>query len=68
MLMLREILNRLDIPPDNQIPGDEEVAEGDVTEWTVPNTSISIQRVKNGPREGEFLFSHDTVERVDRLY
>ena len=45
MLMLREILNRLDIPPDNEIPGAKEVAENGVTQWTVPNTSITIQRI-----------------------
>lgn len=68
ILMLREILNRLDLPPDSQIPGDEEVAEGEISEWTVPNTSITIQFIKQGPRRGEFLFSDDTVERLDRLY
>jgi MscS family membrane protein len=68
MFMLREILNRLDIPPDNEIPGDEEVSEGGVIEWTVPNTSIIIQRVEHGPREHEFLFSHATVERIDQFY
>ena len=55
LLMLREILDRVDIPPIDQIPGDDEVAE--LSKWTLPNTSLTIERVEEGPREGEFLFS-----------
>ena len=41
MLLLREILNRLDLPPDAQVPGDDEVSGGDVSAWTIPDTDIS---------------------------
>jgi MscS family membrane protein len=68
MLMLREILDRVDIPPYDEIPGDNEVAQRAVSQWTVPNTSITIERIERGPRFGEVLFSHDTVEHLDRFY
>ncbi len=68
VLMLSEVLGRVAIPPDEQIPGTAEVAEGAVTQWTLPDTRITIARVEEGVRAGEFLFSANTVERVARLY
>jgi MscS family membrane protein len=68
LLMLKEILDRIDIPPDSAIPGDTEVADGTTTQWTIPDTSIAIARIEHGPRAGEFLFSADTVQRLHRHY
>ena len=66
--MLKELLDRIELPPDNEIPGKTEVAEGAITQWTIPNTRIRIKRIEQGPRAGEFLFSADTVEGLERLY
>ncbi len=44
ILFLKEILDRLELPPDAEIPGAEEVAEG-VAEWTIPGTRIKIRRI-----------------------
>ena len=68
MLLLKEVLDRIELPPDDKIPGDEEVADGAVTQWTIPDTRITIRRLEGGPRAGEFLFSADTVQRLDRFY
>ena len=68
LFLLKEILDRVEVPPDNKIPGDDEVAENDITRWTVPNTRITIERIDQGPRAGEFLFSAATVERLYRSY
>ncbi len=67
-ILLKEILDRIEVPPDNEIPGDDETVDGRVTQWTIPNTMITIARIENGPREGEFLFSAATVERLYRTY
>ena len=48
MAFLREILDRVELPSFDQIPGDEEVAEQDIHRWTIPNTNIEI--VKNRRR------------------
>src|SRR5262249_62248677 len=37
-------------------------------QWTIPNTEITIARVKEGPRAGEYLFSAETVARLDEFY
>ena len=68
ILMLWEILGRLEIPSISDIPGDDEVEELGVTRWTFPNTSVTIEKIERGPRAGEFLFSEGTVERLDRYY
>ena len=66
VLLLKEILDRIELPPDNEIPGDEEVAvaETPLTRWTIPNTKITIAKIEEGPRAGEFLFTAGTVSRA----
>jgi MscS family membrane protein len=66
--LLQELLARIELPPMNTIPGDREVAGGAITQWTIPNTGITIARIAEGPRAGQFLFSADTVQALDRLY
>ncbi len=68
VLLLAEILARLDIPLDDQIPGGIEVADGSIARWTLPGSRITIARIEEGPRAGQFLFSAGTVARLDRLY
>ena len=50
--LLREILDRIDIPPAVEVPGDDEVQADGLEKWTIPNTSISIQQIQNGPMAG----------------
>ena len=68
VLLLTEILGRIELPPEEQIPGEQAVADGALSEWTIPNTAITIAIVEAGPREGEFLFSADTVQRLHRFH
>jgi len=65
---LKEVLDRIVLPPENAWPDAEQVAEEEIVRWTVPDTEITIARVKEGPREGEFLFSSGTVERAAVFY
>jgi MscS family membrane protein len=66
--LLQELLARVEVPPDKEIPGDDEVATGAVTQWTIPNTILTIVKIEQGPRAGQFLFSSDTVQQLDGLY
>jgi len=66
--MLYELLARIKLPPQKDIPGDAEVARGDIVRWTIPGTQITIAKMPDGLRAGEFLFSADTVQSLDRLY
>ena len=68
-LMLKEILDRIEVPPYSEVPGAEAVAaEEELSRWTIPKTEIHIVRVEEGPRAGEFLFSPETVARLSEFY
>jgi len=74
-LKLKEILDRIELPPFDQIPDAEAVAK-ELEEkkyprflrWIVPNTNIEIARMVDGPRKGEFLFTPQTIDRLDAYY
>lgn len=67
-LMLKEILDRLDLPPLNTIPDQAEVIATKLKIWEIPETQIQLQQVEEGFRSGEFLFSVGTVERLRTFY
>jgi hypothetical protein len=43
--LLQEILARIELPAENEIPGDREVAEGNISQWKIPNTTITIVKI-----------------------
>ena len=68
---LYETLNRIQLPPFDQIPDAAQLSglSGSNPErWVIPDTEIVIERVKSGPRSGEFLFSAGTVARSEEFY
>jgi len=69
MALLREVLDRVELPPYEDIPGDAEVAaDPQLTRWVVPNTKIEIVKTPDGPRAGRFLFSKETVSQLRNYY
>ncbi len=68
-LLLKEILDRLELPTYGEIPDAEAVAaDEDFFKWRLPHTEIDIVKVESGPRAGEFLFSPETVARIEEFY
>jgi MscS family membrane protein len=69
---LKEVLDRIPLPPAEEIPGIEAIdttGSGEKLErWQVPNSQITIARIQDGPRRGEFLFTSGTVDRAPELY
>ena len=63
---LKEVMDRVTLPPAEEIPGPEDVSalEGGeaLARWQIPNTKITIGRIEEGPRRGEYLFTTDTVQ------
>ena len=66
--LLQELLARIQLPPAKEIPDEREVADRGITQWTIPNTSITIAKIESGASAGRFLFSASTVQTLDRLY
>ena len=70
-LALYETLNRIELPPLDQVPGAERYSGAtgtNVLRWVIPHTEIALSRVATGPHAGEFLFTADTVDRIDDFY
>lgn len=55
------VINYKKIPPTK---GEEAVPES----WRLKDTEITIAKVKEGPRAGEYLFTPDTVSRAREFY
>jgi hypothetical protein len=51
LVYLKEILDRIELPPFDEIPGDEDVASGDIEHWTIPATRITIAGIGEDGRE-----------------
>src|SRR5262249_41846323 len=67
-VLLMEVFDRIKVPPYETVPGAPEVKKDSVSSWTLPNTEITIARVEEGPRKGEFLFTPETVSRARSFY
>ena len=69
---LKEILDRVELPAWDEIPGASEVQAGglyeELSHWRIPNTRITIERVQEGHRKHEYQFSTGTVERAVEYY
>ena len=68
VLYLKEILDRIEVPPYEEIPGSAEVMEKSLTRWTIPNTEITMAKAEDGPRGGKFLFTAETADRLKEFY
>jgi MscS family membrane protein len=68
IVQLKEVLDRIDLPPIDSIPDAQMMAKSEFKYWVIPNTEIRIQRVEKGAHAGEYLFTPDTVRRLPEFY
>src|SRR5215469_15319304 len=52
-LELKEILDRIELPPFDQIPDYDAMAKASAKRWRLPNTEIDIVLIEDGPRRSE---------------
>jgi MscS family membrane protein len=67
-VLLSEIFDRIRLPDSKTVPDAKEAAAKKITRWRIPNTEITLVLINDGPRQGEFLFSTDTVARIPEFY
>ena len=67
-LILTEVLDRIELPSTDEIPGVKEVEGLGLTRWTVPHTEIQLVLLAEGDLDGQWLFSKATVRRVEEFY
>ncbi|MGR9037269.1 MAG: mechanosensitive ion channel family protein [Gammaproteobacteria bacterium] len=68
LLELKEVLDRIDIPPPESIPDAAEMETKKFKFWTIPDTEIAIGLVKEGPNAGQYQFTPETVARMTEFY
>ena len=67
-IQLKEVLDRIALPPVESIPDAQAMAKAEFKRWTIPGTEIQIAQVKTGPRAGEYLFTPETLSRLPEFY
>ena len=74
-LLLKEILDRTQLPSFDEIPNLKAVEEDlelkkypQLLKWTIPNTNIVLTRIMEGEDEGEYLFSAETITKLAAYY
>ena len=74
-IKLKEIFDRIELPPFEKIPDlkaieaeEEREKVLELDRWRIPNTAIIIAKVEQGLRKDEYLFDEATVARLDEFY
>ena len=74
-IMLKEVFDRIQLPPFGNIPDaqaieaeEEQEKVAELSRYRIPNTDIIIDQVEEGDREGEYLFTPGTVARLEEFY
>jgi len=65
---LQDILSRVALPPMDEVPDWEPFDDDSPERWRLPGTPITIVRMEEGPRAGEYLFSAATVADAQAFY
>ncbi|WP_191058683.1 mechanosensitive ion channel family protein [Geminicoccus harenae] len=65
---LQGILQRIELPPEDQVPDAAAVAADGITSWRIPDTELVISRQADGPMADRFLFSQETVTRLPLFF
>ncbi|MCF3934572.1 mechanosensitive ion channel family protein [Acuticoccus sp. M5D2P5] len=66
-LALLDIVTRVGLPSLQSIPDANAFADDPTATWRIPETSLRLVRLDDGPRQGEFLFSAATVRTAPRF-
>jgi MscS family membrane protein len=67
-LYLKETLDRIEIPPFDEIPDAKTLRTEKASSWTIPFTEITIAFVKDESSVERYLFTSDTVKNAEKYY
>jgi len=68
VILLAEILARIELPPFEAVPDAQAMKSEGVSLWKIPHTDITIGQVKEGPRQGEYLFTPETIAQLKEFF
>lgn len=67
-IQLKDILDRIDLPPYESVPDTDAMAAAEFKRWTIPGSDIRIARIESGARAGEYLFTAETASRLPEFH
>lgn len=70
-LFVKEVIDRIELPSDDEIPGVDELESADgqpLLRWQIPNTRIAVARMELGPARDAYLFTPGSVRRAAQDY
>ena len=67
-IYLKETLDRIELPPFEEIPDAKVVEVQKLTNWTIPYTEITVAASKDSPAGEVFLFTPYTVKRSEEFF
>jgi MscS family membrane protein len=67
-LYLKEVLDRIPMPADSEIPDSKAVQTEHISRWTIPLTEITISAVEREESTKHFLFTNNTVKNAGKFY
>ena len=67
-LYLKEVLDRIEMPADSEIPDSKAVQTEHISRWTIPYAQITIAAVEQDDTTKNFLFTPKTVENSGKFY
>jgi len=68
ILLLREIIDRLDREIHSSAPDFQQVSDDELTHWRLANTDIVLLKQMSGDNAEQFLFSTGTIQSLPRWY
>ena len=67
-LVLKEVLDRIELPPMEAVPDEAAAEQLALTRWTLPHTEIQLVLMDDGDKQGLWVFSKETVRRGEEFY
>lgn len=67
-IQLKEILDRIPLPAELEIPDATSARQLTASRWTIPGSDIRIGLVESGPKAGQYLFTRETIEQIPSFY
>ena len=68
VILLAEILARIELPPYEAVPDADAMKSEEVSLWRIPHTDITIGQVKEASRQGEYLFTPKTIAQLKQFF
>ena len=65
---LQGILQRIELPPEDEVPDAQAVAQDQIQSWRIPQTELFLERYAVKSRPVSFLFGKDTIAHLPQFF